>query len=67
MESRIKLSRRSLAVFKRLYQVENGETLSDEEAQDFAYRLLHIGKILARYLRREARRAPLARSYGTRN
>jgi hypothetical protein len=50
MDGTIALSREALDEFKRIYQSEFGEELTDAEAQEMALRLLHVFDLLNRPL-----------------
>ena len=48
MEVPVTLSREAIAEFKRIYQLEFGTALSDDEAQEMALRLLRVFDLLTR-------------------
>jgi hypothetical protein len=50
MDGTITLSREALDEFKRIYQAEFGETLTDAEAQEMGLRVLRVFDLLSRPL-----------------
>jgi hypothetical protein len=54
MEAPRQLSRQAIDDFKRIYQAEFGEMLSDDEAQEMALRLLRVFDLLSRPLPEDA-------------
>jgi hypothetical protein len=50
MDPAITLSREALEEFKRIYQSEFGEALTDAEAQEMGLRLLRVFDLLSRPL-----------------
>lgn len=53
MDAPSQLSREAVDEFKRIYQLEFGEALTDDAAQEMALRVLRVFDLLARPLRDE--------------
>ena len=58
MEAQRRLSREAIDSFKRIYQLEFGELLSDDAAEEMALRVMRVFDLLSRPLPDETAEAP---------